>query len=85
MSVLTFPPVLTVTVLPSVEDPNFAFMKKVPSRSASGVSFPSRFSCSNSCAVFGGFSGTGSGCCIAPAIGLGWTWSQARSFIFIRQ
>lgn len=32
MSGLTFPPVLTVTVFPSVEDPNFAFTNKVPSQ-----------------------------------------------------
>ena len=67
MSGLTFPPVFTVTVFPSIEDPNFAFTNKVPSRSASGVSFPSRISCSNSCTVFG----AGSGCRVAAAIGLG--------------
>ena len=52
MSGLTFPPVFTVTVFLSVEDPNFAFTNKVPSRSALGVSFSSRISCSNSCTVF---------------------------------
>lgn len=74
MSGLTFPPVLTVKVFPSVEDPNFAFTNKVPSRSALGVSFPSRISCFNSCTVFGEFSETGSGFRQAPtipAIGLG--------------
>lgn len=67
MSGLTFPPVFTVTVFLSVEDPNFAFMNKVSSHSASGVSFPSQISCSNSCIAFG----AGSGSCVAAAIGLG--------------
>lgn len=66
MSGLTFPPVLMF--FPSVEDPNFAFTNKVPSRSALGVSFPSRISCFNSCTVFGEFSEPGSGFRQAPAI-----------------
>ena len=44
MHSLTFPPVFTVTVFKSVEDPNFAFTNKVPSGSASGVRFPVQFS-----------------------------------------
>lgn len=69
MSGLTFPPVFKDMVFPSAEGSNFAFTNKVPSHSASGVNFPSRISCSNSCTDFSQFSGTGSGCCKTPAVG----------------